>query len=695
MSSIEQNLAKILSAVYGEEVRGAIHDAIHDCYEDGKAGAVDLVAREQIANLVANEGTTEKDSELVDIRVGANGVTYTSAGGAVRAMDIKHVEKLSVWSGYFIVDTINGFVDYVNRFNVDSKNVHFSRFKNIGISTSIDLTEQLPLIFSSDTQALLIVLNTDESTIRAISWNADEWLHNTLSYNDIILFALDTRHEVVVPISVSSENIIVNNTNKFILLGSMLCEIDDSNIVFSRTSKEGPYLMNRYKDNYVSVSLPKTFTKPESNMLYYIDKIGDIQEIEPHEFKEDFGTELGVYISNYSTFVLTNSNVDLSIKDDYNLYHSNINSMNRAPISTYLNYININRDEHKIELLNSSNVYIIVGGVYTAAITANTLSEINYNTHGSTAEIIYLDTTNWELSCEIANDYTKGSYNFPLFSIYGNEITPLCLSPYSLYVDGKSFSEYELNLGNAYKNIQLLMSPLSFDTSNPTKIVLGGDSITHGVGGTGFAQNGDTIIGSFKRNPNGYCWAKLFKEYMESGYSCTVTNNGCTGTNSQFWNNNKASLIPSDTDIFILTIGTNDRNRDVGSQTPTLTEKLTTLYNNLQSIINYCNGIGCNIILSTPIPAAKSNQDYTDDGQERFIAVYQIAQCIQKVAADNNIECIDLYNDVYYYFFDKDLKFEDYLVDGLHPGDEMYRIMFYQYLKGLHLSPSYIMVPEP
>lgn len=85
MSNIEENLAFILSSRYGEDVRQAIHDAIHDCYEDGKAGAVDLVAREQIANLVANAPSgSEKDSELVDIRVGYEGTSYTSAGEAVR-----------------------------------------------------------------------------------------------------------------------------------------------------------------------------------------------------------------------------------------------------------------------------------------------------------------------------------------------------------------------------------------------------------------------------------------------------------------------------------------------------------------------------------------------------------------------------------------------------------------------------------
>lgn len=84
MSNIEQNLQKILTSRYGKDVRQSIHDSIHDCYEDGKAGAVDLVARERIDNLVANNNPTEGNSELLDIRVGADGKTYPNAGNAVR-----------------------------------------------------------------------------------------------------------------------------------------------------------------------------------------------------------------------------------------------------------------------------------------------------------------------------------------------------------------------------------------------------------------------------------------------------------------------------------------------------------------------------------------------------------------------------------------------------------------------------------
>ena len=85
-------------------------------------------------------------------------------------------------------------------------------------------------------------------------------------------------------------------------------------------------------------------------------------------------------------------------------------------------------------------------------------------------------------------------------------------------------------------------------------IKLLGDSITHGVGGTGFEQTGEPIVPGWSRNPDGYCWAKQFKEYMEAQFNCTVTNNACTGTKIEFILANFDTLVDAEDDIIICTI---------------------------------------------------------------------------------------------------------------------------------------------
>ena len=84
-SNIEQLLKQILGTKLGKDMRQAIHDGIEQCYEDGKVGAVDLVARQRIDNLSKLEpGSTTGDAELRDIRIGYDGTKYETAGEAVR-----------------------------------------------------------------------------------------------------------------------------------------------------------------------------------------------------------------------------------------------------------------------------------------------------------------------------------------------------------------------------------------------------------------------------------------------------------------------------------------------------------------------------------------------------------------------------------------------------------------------------------
>ena len=63
-----------------------------------KADEADLeIERARISNLTANAGNTDGNAELLDIRVGFDGVTYTTAGEATRALSNYMTEENQPW----------------------------------------------------------------------------------------------------------------------------------------------------------------------------------------------------------------------------------------------------------------------------------------------------------------------------------------------------------------------------------------------------------------------------------------------------------------------------------------------------------------------------------------------------------------------------------------------------------------------
>ena len=208
------------------------------------------------------------------------------------------------------------------------------------------------------------------------------------------------------------------------------------------------------------------------------------------------------------------------------------------------------------------------------------------------------------------------------------------------------------------------------------KIKLLGDSITHGVGGTGFKQDGEHIVSKFNRNPNGYCWAKQFKEYLGEKYGASVTNNACTGTIIEFIILHFNELVSEDDDLVICTIGTNNRHQYMNTgEKKSREEMLNSFRDKIRKLHSLFNEAGKRVIFMANIPAAAKNEE---DGADywRILHMNDIRDCYKAEKETLGFELISLYDLMTDYCNDNGVSLDSLLKDGLHPNDEGYDVMF-------------------
>lgn len=223
-------------------------------------------------------------------------------------------------------------------------------------------------------------------------------------------------------------------------------------------------------------------------------------------------------------------------------------------------------------------------------------------------------------------------------------------------------------------------------SDKPIKIKLLGDSITHGVGGTGFDQDGYSFTSGFARNTKGYCWAKRFKEHMEEKYNCIVTNNACTGTNIRFVIERFDELVQGG-DLVICTIGTNDRHRyEEEGPKPTREEWGNRFYSSLTELYKMFKTKNIKVIFMANIPASAENELDGDCGGQRYWRVLHmddINALYKKGAEEFGYPMISMY-DLFTDYCDKNaIEIDSLLDDGLHPNDKGYDVMFELLIKEL------------
>ena len=219
-------------------------------------------------------------------------------------------------------------------------------------------------------------------------------------------------------------------------------------------------------------------------------------------------------------------------------------------------------------------------------------------------------------------------------------------------------------------------------------IKLLGDSITHGVGGTGFAQDGSVIpvapgdASQFKVNKNGYCWANIFKKYISAKYGNSVLNFGTRGIRSyDIVNRLEADngFVTSDDELLIVMIGTNNK-------WAITSDTLEDLKNDIQWIVDWCNENNKKLILiSAPMSTVSWDTQYSDGSAVKFHNE-DIDHIYKEVSFKNNMDYIPMYQRMVEYCDLKDIDISTIFDDGLHPNDKGYYIMYKLLMKELGLA---------
>jgi lysophospholipase L1-like esterase len=207
------------------------------------------------------------------------------------------------------------------------------------------------------------------------------------------------------------------------------------------------------------------------------------------------------------------------------------------------------------------------------------------------------------------------------------------------------------------------------------KIKLLGDSITHGVGGSGFAQDGESFIEGFARNTKGYCFANNFKARMEERYNCEVINNACTGTNIEFVIKNFDILVDADDDVVLCTIGTNNRHQSFkNAPKHTKEEHMDIFYNNVIKLARMFKDAGKDVIFMANIPASAKNEQ---DGPDywRIFHMNDVNDIYMRASFEEGFPLISLYNAFYEHCEREGVSVDSLLCDGLHPNDKGYDVM--------------------
>lgn len=212
-------------------------------------------------------------------------------------------------------------------------------------------------------------------------------------------------------------------------------------------------------------------------------------------------------------------------------------------------------------------------------------------------------------------------------------------------------SETYFNISAAENMLKKIGNKLKRDGFS--SVILMGDSITDGAGGSGYNGNYSAVPST---NTEGYCWANVLKKYLAERFDTSVRNLGMHGSVIAQQQQELLSCVGKD-DLVIWLVGTNDRSDPVSYATA-LRQYVTALKEKCAALLVVSN-----------IPATKTDENAHTVTMQRM-------DDLTALAVGSYVPYFSMYQAFVRYCHEQDVALGDCFADHVHPNDTGYVIIF-------------------
>lgn len=506
MENITELIKKIRSAILGKDVRESIARAIEKCYEDAiGSGNTDMEVSEArgiydtLKNRLDNSDNTKADKTSVEnLQTQINSLASGSplVAGSVSEMTDTSKIYVNTTDGHWYYYNENNWIDggVYQATEIANESINEDKLKDKAVTTEKTNFASIGVNKFNINDANLYYALTTQNNLQS---NSQRFVTNYIKVNpnDVLHFYSQ------------NENGTINV--KFIVAVAVN---DDKSEIIESTS-----------------SMAETYTIPSG--ASYVRFSFDIN------YLNKFQVRLNNLDNRFQPFTIVPNSWENVIIDNSNFLMLGKNKFN--PDTILSNYT-----------LNTNGVYALNETRFTTdfiKVTQNDIITSSYTDEDNTRKLAtMISIVSYDKDLKPLNNYLGESLK--TYTVLQNEEyirisfeksqlkdlmitindTNISYFPYAIYTKGGVTQEEFANSKtiNNFTRVQDIFYKL-VNATDKLNVKLIGDSITHGVGGTGFtndAEHGEHIVGDQYVNTNGHCWANSLKDYLEEKFNCTCNN---------------------------------------------------------------------------------------------------------------------------------------------------------------------------